>query len=71
MPIYGYTCNSCGHEFQTLVQTGETAECPLCATTDLTQQLSLIAKPAKGGGPDLAPCGNPAGCCNNCPAGFD
>ena len=49
MPIYGFTCDTCGKEFQTLVRASETPECPSCGKTALTRQLSLIASPAKGG----------------------
>ena len=30
MPIYGYDCNKCGHEFETLVRSSETPSCPSC-----------------------------------------
>lgn len=49
MPIYGFACDTCGKEFETLVRASETAECPACGSTALTRQLSLIAQPAKGG----------------------
>lgn len=49
MPIYGFSCNSCGKEFQTLVRSDESVECPACGTRDVTRQLSLIASPSKGG----------------------
>ena len=48
MPIYGYDCNKCGHEFETLVRSSDTPTCPSCGSADLTKQLSLIASPAKG-----------------------
>lgn len=49
MPIYGFTCNACKKEFQTLVlRSDETPECPACGSTELTQQLALIASPGKG-----------------------
>jgi putative FmdB family regulatory protein len=47
MPIYGYICNKCGHDFQTLVRFRETPFCPSCGGADLARQLSLIAAPAK------------------------
>ncbi|WP_031337282.1 zinc ribbon domain-containing protein [Rhodopseudomonas sp. B29] len=62
MPIYGYVCASCGHQFETLVMTGETASCPACASTKLDQQLSLIAKPAKGGSDPVPMCDGAGGC---------
>lgn len=68
MPIYGYACRSCGDRFETLVRASETPACPSCGSVDLAQQLSLIAKPAKGGPADAAPCGaNGASCGMCCP----
>ncbi|MGD9670927.1 MAG: FmdB family zinc ribbon protein [Hyphomicrobiaceae bacterium] len=48
MPIYGFSCNSCKNEFETLVRSFEVPECPSCSSTDLTQELALIASPNKG-----------------------
>ena len=69
MPIYGYDCNKCGHEFETLVRSSDTPACPSCGSADLTKQLSLIASPSKGGN-DAPPmsCGGGGGGCANCPA---
>jgi putative FmdB family regulatory protein len=61
MPIYGYVCNKCGHRFETLLYANETAACPTCESTDLDQQLSLIAKPGKAG-PDVPMCDGAGGC---------
>jgi len=52
MPIYGFHCENCGKEFETLVRSSETAACPGCESTKLSRQLSLIAKPASGGTSD-------------------
>lgn len=49
MPIYGFHCDACNNEFQTLVRSDETAECPSCGSTHLTRMLSLIAQPNRGG----------------------
>lgn len=70
MPIYGYICNACGAEFQTLVRATDTPACPACEGTALTRQLSLIAQPARGGETagsasavaDMPPCASGA-CC--------
>jgi putative FmdB family regulatory protein len=42
MPLYDYECRSCGHEFETLVRTGSTPECPKCHGHDLERQLSTF-----------------------------
>lgn len=65
MPLYGYECNACGREFETLVRSSEAACCPSCESTDLTRQLSLIAAPAKATGD--APVCDGAGGCAMCP----
>lgn len=66
MPIFAYRCRSCGHQFETLVMSGETPVCKTCESADLEQQLSLIASPNKGGEIDAAPmktCGMDGGMC--------
>lgn len=68
MPIYGYECNACGHEFETLVRSSDTPTCPACGSADLKKQLSLIASPAKGGEADAPPMTCQGGGCANCPA---
>jgi putative FmdB family regulatory protein len=65
MPLYGYACNTCGHDFETLVRSSETPACPCCGGADLERQLSLVAAPAKGGG-DAAPVCDGAGGCGSC-----
>jgi putative FmdB family regulatory protein len=49
MPIFAYCCRACGNQFQTLVRSGETPVCVACCSADLDQQISLVAKPSKGG----------------------
>ena len=41
MPIYEYTCKSCGHEFEALVRKGKTPVCASCGAGDLERRLSL------------------------------
>jgi putative FmdB family regulatory protein len=70
MPIYGYECNDCGHDFEKLVRAaGEKPACPACESRDLTRQLSLIAAPARGGSDALAaaPAYETGGGCAGCP----
>jgi len=74
MPLYAYRCEDCDNRFETLVRSGDTPECPSCASTHLDRQLSLIAKPAPGGegagssGMDMAGSCDGAGGCGMCPA---
>lgn len=41
MPIYEYSCEACGHEFETLVRGESEPECPSCQSRDLKRLLSL------------------------------
>ena len=43
MPIYEYACGDCGHEFETLVRSGTTPECPTCHSKTLDKLLSVFA----------------------------
>jgi putative FmdB family regulatory protein len=72
MPIYGYDCNQCGHQFEKLVRSSDNApSCPTCESTDLTRQLSLIAEPAKGGSNANAPACEGSGNCGSCPCAIN
>ncbi len=46
MPIYEYVCPSCGNEFEALVRSGTTPECPGCHSTKLEKKLSVFATAA-------------------------
>ncbi|MCC7124116.1 MAG: zinc ribbon domain-containing protein [Acidobacteria bacterium] len=48
MPIYDYSCKSCGHEFERLVRTGDTPACPACAATDLERLVTAPAVKSSG-----------------------
>jgi putative FmdB family regulatory protein len=41
MPIYEYSCKSCGHRFETLVLGKEEVSCPSCSGKELERLLSL------------------------------
>ena len=43
MPIYDYSCQSCGHQFEALVLKPRTVACPACASTTLERLLSVPA----------------------------
>lgn len=67
MPIYEYTCSSCGKEFEALVRGGRAAECPDCHGSELKKKLSTFAAISASGAAmrDLPPacqsCGHPDG----------
>jgi putative FmdB family regulatory protein len=54
MPIYDYTCRSCGHTFECLVRfqsdasTGEFVVCPMCHCQDLERLVSAFAVNSDG-----------------------
>jgi putative FmdB family regulatory protein len=59
MPIYEYSCEACGREFETLVRSGETPACPQCESTRLHKRLSVFATAsAAESAPALSPCGS-------------
>src|ERR1022692_4198769 len=43
VPIYEYACGDCGREFETLVRSGSTPECPGCHSHSLAKKLSATA----------------------------
>ncbi len=71
MPIYEYSCENCGHEFEYLVRGDEKPCCPACAASRLTKKFSVPAAhtagssgpncPAsEGGACDFSACGGGA-----------
>jgi putative FmdB family regulatory protein len=67
MPLYEYACQSCDHEFEALVRTGDAPQCPECSGTDLQRRLSVFAAHTQGSAGDAEPigacgrCGDPRG----------
>jgi putative FmdB family regulatory protein len=43
MPIYEYSCNSCHHQFEVLVRSGQRPVCASCGSGDLDRIFSLPA----------------------------
>ena len=43
MPIYEYRCSGCGNEFEKLVRSSDTPECPSCHSQKLDKKLSVFA----------------------------
>jgi len=43
MPLYEYRCRTCGHQFEEIVRSGETPDCPSCHGDDLERLFSLPA----------------------------
>jgi len=66
MPIYEYACKQCGKEFETLVRSDSTPDCPSCHSTELDKKLSVFATKGSTGEAALpAACGgcSHAGAC--------
>ncbi len=63
MPIYEYSCKQCNHQFETLVRSGSTPDCPSCNSTDLEKKLSVFA--TAGAAPEAAPAIGPCGSCGH------
>jgi len=43
VPIYEYTCSSCSHRFELIVQGSRRPACPSCGARRLEKQLSVFA----------------------------
>jgi putative FmdB family regulatory protein len=66
MPIFEYTCQSCGRRFEHLTRAGHDAACPACDGTALVKHLSTFAVRANGAAAraEAAPPG-PCGSCGD------
>ncbi|MBC8290334.1 MAG: zinc ribbon domain-containing protein [Planctomycetes bacterium] len=49
MPIFEYQCEDCSSEFELLVNSSETPECPSCGTDRLSKLFSAPAAPVVRG----------------------
>ena len=43
MPLFDFTCRTCGRQFEALVRTGYPPACPDCGGVDLQQELPTFA----------------------------
>lgn len=52
MPIYGYQCQACGHEFELMQKMSDAAPsvCPACGKPEVRKQLSAAGFQLKGSG---------------------
>jgi putative FmdB family regulatory protein len=50
MPIYEYKCEKCAHEFEQLIFSGETPECPTCGDSKVCRLMSSCGFVSKGAG---------------------
>ena len=54
MPLYEYTCQSCGKSFETIVKHNEKPDCEFCGSKKVERQLSSFA--AHVGGTEIPSC---------------
>ena len=68
MPIYEYTCRSCGQEFEELVRGDEEPPCPACGQRRVERQMSVTAAHVASSSQPSCPardvCGE-SGCCGS------
>jgi putative FmdB family regulatory protein len=71
MPIYEYTCNECGEDFEKLVSgTNPDVSCPKCISKNITKKFSLfgmsgVEKPVtSSGGAGCSSCSKST--CSSC-----
>jgi putative FmdB family regulatory protein len=43
VPIFEYECRGCRHQFEQLIRTGDTPQCPKCSGHELDKLLSHVA----------------------------
>jgi len=48
MPIWEYSCQTCGHQFELLVRGTTTPACKACGSENLTRLISLPAVKSSG-----------------------
>jgi putative FmdB family regulatory protein len=58
MPIYEYTCNKCGEDFEKLVFGNKIVDCPKCSSKDIKKKLSSFGM----SGVDKPFAGSSSGC---------
>ena len=48
MPIYEYSCQACGHQFEALIRKDVTPACPSCDSRELERLISLPSVQSEG-----------------------
>jgi putative FmdB family regulatory protein len=64
MPLFEYACKECDHEFEALVRSTETPECPSCHGTTLQRRQSVFAARTAAGASTVSEV--PMGGCGRC-----
>ena len=66
MPIFEYTCQSCGHRFEHLTRGNQEASCPACEGGALAKHLSTFAVRANANAAPRADAAAAPGPCGSC-----
>jgi len=70
MPLYEYTCRKCKRDFELLIRSDETPQCPDCGSRKLDKLLSVTAAHVGSAASALPICGAPAmGACGRSECG--
>lgn len=73
MPIYEFSCQKCGDDFEALCRMGGTADdgCPACGSQRIAKRMStFVGKSGNGRGRmETTPCGKPATPASPCAGG--
>lgn len=66
MPLYEFTCDSCGLAQELLLHSEQKPVCESCGSEKMTKELSLPIAHSPSSGPDspppAGPCGSGCGC---------
>lgn len=66
MPIYEFTCDKCGHDFEEITNSDTSRACPYCGSTETRKMMSTSARRPRGGEDYSAPS---SGGCGGCSGG--
>lgn len=62
MPLYEYTCEKCGHDFEELVSGSAEVQCPACGSHATHKLISACARRSRGDGGDFSAPVSTGGC---------
>ena len=54
MPLFEFSCSTCGHQFETLVMGARKPACPKCSSEELEKRFSTFGARTGAGGGDSA-----------------
>ncbi|MDY7000652.1 MAG: zinc ribbon domain-containing protein [Thermodesulfobacteriota bacterium] len=70
MPIYEYTCEKCGDEFEELIfHEGDTVKCPACGSQKTKKMISKCRFKCGSAGGGISEGSSKSGACASCSGG--